>query len=155
MSWNYMESRCEGLYQAPCEAVIEAAEWFFTQSIRWQVTVTQEGFEARGRFGFEMWFGDAIAYFRVRSEPAGTRVVIDLQVERGRGGSGEFDPFGYYDFLVFKWLHQIEALLISGLKPGHGTGTLIVSSEYASRNRVLDSISEAIGPDPAPFVPNR
>jgi len=153
MSWNYMESHCEGLYQAPYRAVFDAAFWFM-QSFGWQALANKEGFAARGRFGAWAWFGNAIAYFRIQSEPEGTRVAVELLVERDRGGSGAFDPFGYYDYLVFKWLQDIEELLIKGLKPGNGTGTLIVDSEYANRNRILDSINEAIGVNPAPFDPN-
>ena len=153
MGWNYMEAHCEGVYQAPYRAVFDAACWFMG-SLQWQVLENQDGFAARGRFGAWAWFGNAIAYFRIGPEPNGTRVALTLMVERERGGSGEVDPFGYYDFLTFQWLHQIEELLIKGLKPGSGTGTLIVDSEYAKRNRILDSINEGMGPNTAPFDPN-
>ena len=148
-----MEARCEGVYQAPYKAVFEAASWFM-QSFGWQVLANQDGFAARGRFGAWAWFGNAIAYFRIQSDPNGTRVALNLMVERERGGSGEFDPFGCYDTLTFLWLHKVEELLKQGLKPGCGTGILTVDSEYADRNRVLDSINEEMVPNTAPFDPD-
>src|SRR5216110_1276396 len=105
MDWKYKHFHQERAYPAPRELVFEAARTFMAESLGWQVTDTPEGFTAQG-YSF---LHRAIANLHIQSAGDGTRVDIELLVERASSqGFMLFDVGGYYNIQIRKWLDGIQ-----------------------------------------------
>jgi hypothetical protein len=104
MNWKYKHFHQERPFAASRDEVLEAARAFMSSSIGWKITETAAGFKAEG-FSFH----NAIADFQFRSEAGGTRVVVELLVERvGWRGYMLFDVGGYYNIQIRKWLDGVQ-----------------------------------------------
>jgi hypothetical protein len=93
-------------FPAPPQAVVFAARRFADQALAgWAVQATAEGFDASG----ESAFHHAVAHFRFVAIPNGTKVDVELLVERASavGGFMLVDIGGYYDSQLWKWLWAI------------------------------------------------
>lgn len=106
VDWKYKHFHQQREFQAPREVILEAARAVMAGSLGWRVSETAEGFSASG----SSFAHAATANFRVQSTAAGTRVDIDLLVERaGAAGFMLFDVGGYYNIQVRKWLEGIQS----------------------------------------------
>lgn len=105
MDWKYKHFHQERVFSAPRDAVTEAARTFMLESLRWQITETPDGFTAEG----VSFSHKAIAHFQFQSVGDGTRVAIELLVERaGWRGYMLFDVGGYYNIQIRKWLDGVQ-----------------------------------------------
>ena len=101
MDWKYKHFHQERVYPAPRDLVFEAARTFMTESLGWQIANTPDGFSAQG-YSF---FHQAIANLQIQSAESGTRVSVELLVERASTrGFMLFDVGGYYNIQIRKWL---------------------------------------------------
>lgn len=105
MDWKYKHFHQLRVFSAPRDEVIEAARVFMGESLGWQVTNTPEGLTATG-YSFTH---HGIAHLQFHPEAGGTRVTIELLVERaGWRGFMLFDVGGYYQIQIRKWLDGIQ-----------------------------------------------
>src|SRR2546421_5700170 len=105
MDWKYKHFHQERVFPAPRDLVTEAARTFMTESLGWQITNTPEGLTAEG-YSFSH---QAMAHLHFESAADGTRVAIELLVERaGWRGFMLFDAGGYYNIQDRKWLDGIQ-----------------------------------------------
>ena len=105
MDWKYKHFHQERVFPAPRDVVFEAARAFMAESLGWQVTNTPDGFTAQG-YSF---FHRAIANLRIQSAAGGTKVAVELLVERASSlGFMVFDVGGYYSIQIRKWLDGIQ-----------------------------------------------
>jgi hypothetical protein len=105
MDWKYKHFHQERAFPAPRDLVTEAARTFMAESLGWQVTDTPDGFTAQG-YSFSH---GAIANLRIQSAAGGTKVAVELLVERaGWRGFMLFDVGGYYNIQIRKWLDGIQ-----------------------------------------------
>src|SRR5439155_152160 len=82
----------ERVFPAPRDVVTQAARTFMAESLGWQITDTADGFTAQG-YSFSH---RAIANLQFQSAAGGTKVAIELLVERtGWRGYMLFDVAGY------------------------------------------------------------
>jgi hypothetical protein len=117
MDWKYKHFNQEAVFQAPRQTVLEVARAFVAESIRWQITDTADGFEARG-YSFAH---QATAKFRIEPAADGTRVAVELLVERASSlGFMLFDVGGYYNHQICKWLAGIQWSLHQRLTSASG-----------------------------------
>jgi len=101
MDWKYKHFHQERTFQASRDDVEEAARRFMAESLGWKITETTDGFSAEG-YSFSH---NAIAAFSFQTVADGTRVAIELRVERaGVSGFMLFDVGGYYSIQIRKWL---------------------------------------------------
>ena len=131
-NWNYMQSYREGVFEAPYDSVCDAARWFMSQQLRWEVLNTATGFEAKGQYGLALWISAAVANFRIEPAAGRTKVAVELFVERRQGGGGMFDPFGHYHSLILEWMQSVQGLLLKGLPPEAGSCGLVVDGVPAN-----------------------
>jgi hypothetical protein len=105
MDWKYKHFHQERVFPAPRDLVFEAARTFMAESLGWQITDTPDGFTAQGyRFSHR-----ASANLRIQSAAGGTKVAVELLVERAGGrGFMLFDVGGYYNIQIRKWLDGIQ-----------------------------------------------
>ena len=116
MDWKYKHFHQERDFPAPREDVTEAARTFMAESLGWQITDTPDGFSAQG----DSFFHRAIANLHIEPAAGGTKVVIELLVERaGWRGYMLFDVGGYYNIQVRKWLDGIQWSLHQKLTGSH------------------------------------
>jgi len=105
MDWKYKHFHQERVFPAPRDVVTEAARTFMRESLGWQITETPDGFTAEG----VSFSHKAIAHLQFQSVGDGTRVAIELLVERaGWRGYMLFDVGGYYNIQIRKWLDGIQ-----------------------------------------------
>ena len=105
MDWKYKHFYQERVFPASRDVVTDAARTFMTESLGWKITDTPEGFTAEG-YSFSH---RAIANLNFRTVADGTRVAIELRVERaGWRGYMLFDVGGYYNIQIRKWLDGIQ-----------------------------------------------
>ncbi len=105
MDWKYKHFHQERVFPAPRDVVTEAAHTFMHESLGWQITDTPDGFTAEG----VSFSHKAIAHLQFQSVGDGTRVAIELLVERaGWRGYMLFDVGGYYNIHIRKWLDGIH-----------------------------------------------
>jgi hypothetical protein len=105
MDWKYKHFHQERVFPAPRDVVFEAARAFMGESLGWQVTNTPDGFTAEG-YSFTH---RAIANLHIQSAAEGTKVAVELLVERaGWRGYMLFDVGGYYNIQIRKWLDGIQ-----------------------------------------------
>ena len=101
MDWKYKHFHQVRTFQASRDDVEEAARRFMAESLGWKITETTDGFSAEG-YSFSH---NAIAAFSFQTVADGTRVAIELRVERaGVSGFMLFDVGGYYSIQIRKWL---------------------------------------------------
>src|ERR1700738_1743007 len=105
MDWKYKHFRQERVFPAQCDDVTEAARTLIAESLGWQVTDTPDGFTAQG----QSFSHRAIANLRIQTAGAGTKVTVELLVERaGWRGFMLFDVGGYYNIQIRKWLDGVQ-----------------------------------------------
>ena len=116
MDWKYKHFHQERVFPAPRDVVTQAARTFMAESFGWQITDTADGFTAQG-YSFSH---RAIANLQFQSAAGGTKVAIELLVERtGWRGYMLFDVGGYYNIQIRKWLDGIQWALHRELTGTH------------------------------------
>jgi hypothetical protein len=120
MDWKYKHFHQHRVFQSPRDMVIEAARAFMAESLGWKITDTADGFTAEG-YSFSH---RAIANLHFQSVAEGTKVAIELRVERaGWRGYMLFDVGGYYSIQIRKWLDGIQWSLHQKLTGTHDEST--------------------------------
>jgi len=120
MDWKYKHFHQERVFPAPCDVVTEAARMFMHESLGWQITETPDGLTAEG----VSFSHKAIAHLHFQSAGDGTRVAIELLVERaGWRGYMLFDVGGYYNIQIRKWLDGVQWSLHQKLTGSHDEST--------------------------------
>jgi hypothetical protein len=105
MDWKYKHFHQERIFPAPRDVVSTAARMYLAESLGWKVNETSEGLTAEG-FSFSH---SATAQFHLQSAEGGTKVAIDLLVQRaGPTGFMLFDAGGHYNIQIRKWLDGIQ-----------------------------------------------
>jgi hypothetical protein len=105
MDWKYKHFHQDRVFPAPRDAVVEVARTFMHESLGWQITDTPDGFTTEG-YSFSH---KAIAHLQFQSAGNGTKVAIELLVERtGWHGYMLFDVGGYYNIQIRKWLDGVQ-----------------------------------------------
>jgi hypothetical protein len=116
MDWKYKHFQQERAFPAPRDLVFEAARTFMAESLGWQITNTADGFTAQG----SSFSHRAIANLKIQSAAGGTKVAVELLVERaGWRGFMLFDVGGYYNIQIRKWLDGIQWSLHQTLTGSH------------------------------------
>jgi len=116
MDWKYKHFHQERVFPAPRDVVTQAARTFMAESLGWQITDTADAFTAQG-YSFSH---RAIANLQFQSAAGGTKVAIELLVERtGWRGYMLFDVGGYYNIQIRKWLDGIQWALHQELTGTH------------------------------------
>ena len=120
MDWKYKHFHQERVFPAPRDVVTEAARAFMGQSLGWKITETPDGFTAQG----SSFSHGAIAHLHIQSAGNGTKVAVELLVERaGWRGFMLFDVGGYYNIQIRKWLDGIQWSLHQKLTGTHDEST--------------------------------
>ena len=120
MDWKYKHFHQERVFAAPRDLVFEAARAFMAESLGWQITNTPDGFSAEG-YSFTH---RAIANLHIESAAGGTKVALELLVERaGWRGFMLVDVGGYYNIQVRKWLDGVQWSLHQKLTGTHDEST--------------------------------
>ena len=115
MDWKYKHFNQERVFTAPRDLVFEAARTFMAESLGWQLTDTADGFTAEG----DSFAHHAIANFRIQSAAGGTKVAVELLVERASSrGFMLFDVGGYYNIQIRKWLDGTQWVVHQKLTGG-------------------------------------
>ena len=115
MDWKHKHFYQERVFQAPRDVVLEAARTFVAESLGWQITETPDGFRAEG----SSFAHQAIANLRIQSDAGGTKVAVELLVERASSlGFMLFDVGGYYSIQIRKWLDGIQWVIHQKLTDG-------------------------------------
>ena len=105
MDWKYKHFQQERVFQAPRGEIVDAARRYLSESLGWKVTDTADGLRAEG-YSFSH---AAIANLRIQSAGNGTKVELNLLVERaGPTGFMLLDAGGYYSIQIRKWLDGIQ-----------------------------------------------
>jgi len=105
MDWKYKHFHQQRVFPAPRDDVFEAARSFMSESLGCQITDTPDGFTAEG-YSFTH---RAIAHFHIQTLADGTKVAVELLVERaGWRGFMLFDVGGYYSIQIRKWLDGVQ-----------------------------------------------
>lgn len=120
MDWKYKHFHQQRIFQESVEVVTDAVRTFMTESLGWQVTDTADGLTAQGiSFSHR-----AIAKFQIQTAVGGTKVSIELLVERaGWRGFMLFDVGGYYNIQLRKWLDGVQWTLHEKLTGTHDEST--------------------------------
>ncbi len=120
MDWKYKHFHQERVFPAPRDVVTEAARAFMGESLGWKITETPDGFTAQG----SSFSHGAIAHLHIQSAGNGTKVAVELLVERaGWRGFMLFDVGGYYNIQIRKWLDGIQWSLHQKLTGTHDEST--------------------------------
>src|SRR5258708_23824219 len=120
MDWKYKHFHQERVFPAPRDVVTEAARACMGQSLGWKITETPDGFTAQG----SSFSHGAIAHLHIQAAGNGTKVAVELLVERaGWRGFMLFDVGGYYNIQIRKWLDGIQWSLHQKLTGGHDEST--------------------------------
>ena|SRR2546427_6635282 len=120
MDWKYKHFHQERVFPASRDVVTEAARSFMGESLGWQITDTTEGFTAQG-YSFSH---QATANLRIQSAAGGTKVAIELLVQRaGASGFMLFDVGGYYNIQIRKWFDGIQWSIHQKLTSGQDQST--------------------------------
>jgi hypothetical protein len=107
--WKYEHFDQEAVFDAPREILAKVASDYMTEFLQgWRFENTTDGFIMKGE---SAWHG-AIATFHIEPSPVGTKVTVNLLVERaGAGGFMLIDIGGYYHYQIRKWLRGIAQRL--------------------------------------------
>lgn len=104
MDWKYKHFNQEAIFKAPPESVLEAARLVAAESFD-GIEDTPDGIIARGHSAWH----SAMATFRITPTQDGTRVAVELLVERAAmRGYMLFDVGGYYNGQIDKWFSGIS-----------------------------------------------
>lgn len=115
MDWKHKHFHQERLFPASRDVVFEAARTFVADSLGWKITDTADGFTAEG----DSFAHHAIGNFRIQSDAGGTKVAVELLVERASvRGFMLFDVGGYYNIQIRKWLDGIQWVIHQKLTGG-------------------------------------
>src|SRR6476659_7120431 len=107
MDWRYKHFNQEAVFKASPESVLEAARPVMAESLE-GIENTTDGFIARGH---SAWHA-AIATFRSMPAPNGTKLTVELLVERAAlRGYMLFDVGSYYNGQIDKWFSRISQRL--------------------------------------------
>src|SRR5215813_1046817 len=107
MDWKYKHFNHEAVFGALGGSVLEAARAVVAESLG-SIEDTSDGFIARGS---SAWHNE-IATFHITPAPEGTRLVVELLVERAAmRGYMLFDVGGYYNIQIDKWFMGIAQRL--------------------------------------------
>ena len=107
MDWKFKHFNQEAVFKASPESVLEAARAVVAESLE-GIENTTEGFIARG---YSAWRA-AIATFRIMPAPEGTKLTVELLVERAAlRGYMLFDVGSYYNGQIDKWFSGISQRL--------------------------------------------
>jgi hypothetical protein len=107
MDWKYKHFNQEAIFNAPIQSLLEVARAVVAEAFG-EIEDTPDGFIARGH---SAWHA-ASATFHVASAPAGTRLTVELLVERASGrGYMLVDVGGYYNAQIDKWFAHISERL--------------------------------------------
>jgi len=107
MDWRYKHFNQEAVFKASPESVLEAARAVAAESLE-GIENTTDGFIARGH---SAWHA-AIATFRSMPAPNGTKLTVELLVERAAlRGYMLFDVGSYYNGQIDKWFSRISQRL--------------------------------------------
>lgn len=128
MDWKYKHFKQEANFNAPVASVLEAARNILAGSFG-EIEDTSAGFIARGRMALH----PALATFRIASAVSGTRLTVELLVERfgAMGAYMLWDIGGYFNAQIDKWFTGISERL-----GGPGEQTLVnktTSSNWTQR----------------------
>ena len=105
MDWKYKHFNSERTFQAPRYEAFEAARSFMAESLGWQIEDTVDGFVAHG----SSFSHAATAKFRIEPALGGTKVAVELLVERASAlGFMLVDIGGYYYRQIQKWFEGIQ-----------------------------------------------
>ena len=116
MDWKYKHFHQERVFPAPRDVVTQAARTFMAESLGWQITDTADGFTAQG-YSFTH---RAIANLQFQSAAGGTKVAIELLVERTSWrGYMLFDVGAYYNIQIRRWLDGVQWVLHQELTGTH------------------------------------
>ena len=98
----------ERVFTESRNVVVEAARTFMSESLGWQITDTSDGFTAEG----DSFAHHAIGTFRIQADGGGTKVTVELLVERVSPlGFMLVDVGGYYNIQIRKWLDGTEGAI--------------------------------------------
>ena len=98
----------ERVFPVPRDLVFDAARTFMSESLGWQITDTPAGFTAEG----DSFAHHAIAHFRIQTTADGTKVAVELLVERASPlGFMLVDVGGYYNIQIRKWLDGTQGAI--------------------------------------------
>src|SRR5258706_13025043 len=107
MDWKYKHFNHEAIFKASHDDVIEAARTVVSESLG-RIEDTADGFMARGDSAWH----SAVATFRITPTPDGTRLAVELLVERAAmRGYMLVDIGGYYNSQIDKWFSGIAQRL--------------------------------------------
>ena len=107
MDWKYKHFNQEAIFKAPLESVLQAARTVIAESLE-GIENTTDGFIARG---YSAWHS-AIATFRITPAAEGTKVAVELLVERAAmRGYMLVDIGSYYNGQIDKWFSGIAQRL--------------------------------------------
>lgn len=113
MDWKYKHFDQEATFKASRESVLDAARTVVSESLG-GIEDTTDGFVARG---YGAWHAE-IATFRITPTPDGTKVAVELLVERAAlRGYMLVDVGGYYNGQIDKWFSSISQRLAGGQEP--------------------------------------
>jgi len=107
MDWKYKHFNQEAIFKAPLESVLQAARTVIAESLE-GIENTTDGFIARR---YSAWHS-AIATFRITPAAEGTKVAVELLVERAAmRGYMLVDIGSYYNGQIDKWFSGISQRL--------------------------------------------
>src|SRR5258706_6629394 len=107
MDWKYKHFNHAAIFKASREDALEAARTVVSESFG-GFEDTSDGFTAKG---FSGWHS-SVATFRITPTPDGTRLAIELLVERAAmRGYMVVDIGGYYNSQIDKWFSGIAQRL--------------------------------------------
>jgi hypothetical protein len=105
MDWKYKHFTQDTFFHAEPEIVREAVGAFAKDWLAdWGISETPDGFEAQGYSGLHL----ATAKFRVEAAPGGTKVTVEMQVQRASNrGFMLVDIGGFYNGEIRRWLQAL------------------------------------------------
>jgi len=104
MDWKYKHFNQEMIFKAAPERVLEAARAGVAGALG-GIEETSDGFVGRGHAAFHA----EIATFRITPAADGTKVAVELLVERAAMREYMlFDVGGYYNGQIYKWFSSIS-----------------------------------------------
>ncbi len=124
MDWKYKHFNQQATFKAPRESVLEAARRVVAESLE-EIEDTADGFVAHG---YGVWHAQ-IATFHITPDPDGTKLAVELLVERASmRGYMLVDIGGYYNGQINKWFLSISQHL-------GGTQELVLVHKTTSDSR--------------------
>ncbi len=112
MDWKFAHYAQETVLKAEPARVMEATRAFLAEALAsWRISDTGAGLEAKGRSAGHA----STAMFRVEPTSGGSKLAVNLQVERAATtGYMLVDIGGFYDGQIRRWLEGIQIFLHHG-----------------------------------------